>query len=160
MGILADPKSLFITRMVQLGFAIGVLVLLAYSNEHKAYWTGLEGPVALGVVTFFFTLVLSLHALWMYIKKSYSIHGKMMLIGRQVLEFIVFLMWIGTATLMLRPRGQDFNKPLIPTPPNAAWDIGIAFTFVEIVSFILTNILVFMELKNGGSGGSTSASYV
>jgi hypothetical protein len=59
-------------------------------------------------------------------------HGRVWQISRIILEVIIVLMWVGTATLMLRPQDIDYTKPLIPTPPYVEWDLGIAFTFVEM----------------------------
>lgn len=68
---------------------------------------------------------------------------------RLVAEAVVFLLWIATAVLMLRPKGgcgaRDIAKGLDvcegkgkdhfrlhSDQPLARWDIGIAFDFVEM----------------------------
>lgn len=48
MSFLQNPRLLFSVRCAQLGFAIGVLVLIAYANTHKEFWLNMDGPVALG----------------------------------------------------------------------------------------------------------------
>jgi hypothetical protein len=48
-----------------------------------------------------------------------------------VLEFLVFLMWIGSATLLLRPRQLD-PANWWKIAPEIPWDVAIAFSFVEM----------------------------
>lgn len=98
--------------------------------------------------------------------------GKIFTFVRLGVEALTILLWIASATLMLRhkkgcdPRGpregdsQDTcwngeknakdgkggfawtNQPLV------TWDIAIAFSFVEIVSFVFSAFLVFVENKS------------
>ena len=121
--------------------------------------------------------MITVHGVWSHVRTDFiKLHGRAYVVGRMLVDFILLLMWIGTATLMLRPRQVDYSVPIPPFPPDVPWAIGIAFTFVEMcamrhplvgliadsfssVFFILTIFLVFKEHRAGGKGGP-SAAYV
>ena len=48
MSILSNPKSLYILRLIQFAFAIGVLVLVSYAGTHHGWWSNISGGIALG----------------------------------------------------------------------------------------------------------------
>ena len=48
MSILSSPRALYITRLIQLGFTIGFLILVCYSSVHRGWWHDLDGPLAIG----------------------------------------------------------------------------------------------------------------
>ena len=85
------------------------------------------------VIATIFTLVITGHGVWTHLRSDFvKLHGKVYLIARVLVDFILFLMWIGTATLMLRPRTVDYTVAIPPFPPDVPWAIGIAFSFVEM----------------------------
>ena len=102
-----------------------------------------------------FTFAVAIYTLFQHHRGSnpFSAHGTMYTVLRLVIEIIVFLLWIGSAALALRPHGgcdihhrtsasgedrcyknssgdgpswKYTNQPLI------TWDIAIAFSFVEM----------------------------
>lgn len=48
MAFISNPKSLYIIRLIQLAFAIGVLVLVSYAGTHHGWWSNIQGGIALG----------------------------------------------------------------------------------------------------------------
>ncbi|MCJ1473559.1 hypothetical protein MMC13_002210 [Lambiella insularis] len=157
MSILRNPKLLLGTRIGQLIFGVAYLVLVSYCGTHRGYWnSGVTGAIALGVIATLFTFVIAAHGIWIYSRNNpFAGHGKVYTYGRLVVEFIMVLMWIGSATLMLRPKGQDPFDPF-DNPPLVQWDVCTAFTFVEIVSFFISIGLVFIEDHTGKRSGVTS----
>lgn len=163
MSILSNPRTLYFTRIVQLLFGIGFLVLVSDAGVHRGWWDNINGALAVGVIATIFTFALTIHALVTHHLKSNPFSGgsRTRTILRLVAEAIVFLLWVATATLMLRPKGgcieikdkgldvcqgkgKDNFHPY-SDQPLARWDIGVAFDFVEIVSFVISGLLVFKE---------------
>ncbi|MCJ1246829.1 hypothetical protein MMC30_004038 [Trapelia coarctata] len=162
MDVLRNPKILFFSRVGQLVVAIAYLILVAWCGTHRGYWnTNVTSAIALGVIATIFTLVVTAHGIWSHIRTNpFASHGKVYTIARIVLELLIILLWIGTASLMLRDKGEDYSLWL-DLPPFAQWDVCIAFSFIEIVLFIVTAVLVFVQdLTGRSSGGTTNASYV
>ena len=48
MSILSSPRALYITRLVQLAFTLGFLILVCYSSVHRGWWENLDGALAIG----------------------------------------------------------------------------------------------------------------
>ncbi|MCJ1401801.1 hypothetical protein MMC11_005018 [Xylographa trunciseda] len=164
MDTLRNPKILFATRIGQLVFAVAYLILVSWCGTHRGYWnSNVTGAIAIGVIATLFTFVVTAHGIWVYSRRNpFAGHGKIYTWARLGLELFMVLIWIGSASLMLRPKGEDFND-VLDLPPLVQWDICIAFTFVEIVSFMVSTILVFVEDhtgKSAGRGATTSAQYV
>ncbi|MCJ1438919.1 hypothetical protein MMC27_008309 [Xylographa pallens] len=163
MDTLRNPKTLFTARIGQLVFAVAYLILVSWCGTHRGYWnSNVTGAIALGVIATLFTFVVTAHGIWIYSRHNpFAGHGKVYTWARLGLELLMVLMWIGTATLMLRPKGEDFSN-ILSLPPNVQWDVCIAFTFVEIVSFMVSTALVFVEDHTGKSvgGRTTSTQYV
>ncbi|MCJ1285443.1 hypothetical protein MMC26_004783 [Xylographa opegraphella] len=163
MDTLRNPKILFAIRIGQLVFSIAYLILVSWCGTHRGFWnSNVTGPIALGVISTLFTFVITAHGIWIYSRHNpFAGHGKVYTWARLGLELLMILMWIGTATLMLRPKGVDHSE-LLNIPPNVQWDICIAFTFVEIVTFMVSTVLVFVEDHTGKSSGgrTTSSQYV
>ena len=127
MSILSNPKSLYILRLIQLAFAIGVLVTVSYAGTHKGWWSNIQGGIAVGgmigiptvllkqtcsltapvlVIAFLFTLLLSIHTIITHHRNSnpFSATGKFYTILRVLFEVLALLLWIAAAGLMLRPK--------------------------------------------------------
>ncbi|MCJ1409516.1 hypothetical protein MMC19_003597 [Ptychographa xylographoides] len=163
MDMLRKPKVLFFARIAQLIFAIAFLILVSWCGTHRGYWIyNVTAAIAIGVIATLLTFVITGHGIWIYSRKNpFAGHGKVYTYSRLALEILMILIWIGTASLSLRNKGEDFSQ-VLNLPPFVQWDICIAFTFVEIISFILTTVLVFVEDHTSGMKirNTTSASYV
>lgn len=107
MSILSNPRALYFTRIAQLLFAVGFLILICYSGVHRGWWTSINGSLAVGVITSVFTFALTLHSLVTHHLNSNPFSGgsATRTIIRLAAEALVFLLWIATAVLMLRPKG-------------------------------------------------------
>jgi len=164
MDTLRNPKILFATRIGQLVFAVAYLILVSWCGTHRGYWnSNVTGAIAIGVIATLFTFIVTAHGIWIYTRHNpFAGHGKVYTWTRLGLELFMILIWIGSASLMLRNKGEDYSQ-VLNLPPFVQWDICIAFTFVEIVSFMVSTILVFVEDHTGKStsgGPMTSAQYV
>ncbi|MCJ1278241.1 hypothetical protein MMC21_006056 [Puttea exsequens] len=171
MSILTNPKSLFVARIIQIGFAIVFLVLVCYSGVHRGWWNNINGPLAVGVIATIFTLALAIFSVVTSRKQNPFSGGTrtrtvMLLAG----EIVVFLLWVASAVLMLRSKGgcADWvtmegtaycpDKKKRDDVPNIQWFISVAFAFVEIVSFVLTALLVFKgDRETKVTGGASYA---
>ena len=174
LDILKSPKILYITRLVQLCFATGFLVLICFAGTHRGWWNSINGPLALGgpsflplspvldysrhiVVAVLFTLAVAGYSSFAHFRGNdpFKARGTMYTIARLVLEVILFLLWIGSAVLALRPHGgcdikhrgpsatgedrcwkdpskEDTQSWKYTNQPLITWDIAIAFSFVEM----------------------------
>ncbi|KAI4170013.1 MAG: hypothetical protein LQ343_005262 [Gyalolechia ehrenbergii] len=96
-------------------------------------------------------------------------------IARIAAEVLVFLLWVASAALMLRPRGGCEQKhPQISGPdtktqycwnkdwkdgkkyddqPIATWNTGIAIALIEAVSFIATVVMVWLDDRRSKVSG-------
>ncbi|CAF9916685.1 MAG: hypothetical protein HETSPECPRED_002981 [Heterodermia speciosa] len=178
-SFLEKPKILYSTRLAQLSFATAFLVVICYAGTHRGWWKNINPPLALGVIAVLFTFAVAIYTVFRHHRGSdpFAARGILYTIVRLVIEIIVFLLWVGSAALALRPhggcdsktghrgpgpKGQDWcwgnpgkfdphwdytNQPLI------TWDIAIAFSFVEIVTFVITIFLVFKDSKSNKVSG-------
>jgi hypothetical protein len=84
------------------------------------------------VIATLFTIFVTAHGIWCYSRKNpFAGHGRAYNIARMVLELFMILIWIGTASLMLRWKDEDYTQ-VLNLPPFVQWDICIAFTFIEM----------------------------
>lgn len=68
---------------------------------------GLYRLTLLIVIATLFTLIVAGHGVWIHFRTSpLAGHGKVYAIGRIALEALMILLWIGTAALMLRDKGE------------------------------------------------------
>ena len=162
MSILSNPRTLHITRITQFLFGVAFLILICYSGVHRGWWTSINGPLAVGVIASIFTFVLTLHNLITNHMKSNPFSGgsATRTVIRLGAEALVFLLWIATAVLMLRPKGgcpeADHRSSEYPVhipknddglnvcetgptsghlwsdQPRTEWNIAVAFDFVEM----------------------------
>ena len=102
------------------------------------------------MIAFLFTTVLAIHTIITHHRSNpFSATGKLYTILRVALEVLTLLLWIGTAGLMLRPKagcekelkyngmdacddGSGNFRAYRNERPNISWDLGIAFSFVEV----------------------------
>ncbi|KAK3171614.1 hypothetical protein OEA41_003698 [Lepraria neglecta] len=155
MSILSNPKSLYGARIWQFGFAIGVLVLVSYAGVHRGWWPNINGALAVGVISAILTFAITLHAIISHHlnRNPFSGGSTMRTILRIAIEIIILLLWVATATLMLRPKNcfyRHVNGDGVDTcfanthdaendgghpwtdQPTISWAVGIAFSFVEM----------------------------
>ncbi|KAG6994124.1 hypothetical protein G7Y79_00047g083500 [Physcia stellaris] len=177
---LNNPKTIYITRLVQIFFSTFFLVCICYAGVHRAWWNNINAPLALGVVAVLFTLVVASYTVITYHRTSnpFAARGAVYTIVRLAVEILTFLLWVGSAVLALRPHGgcdpqhrssdsgQDrcYKHTDSPDPnwkyteqPLITWDIAITLSFVEIVAFALTILLVFKDNRANkvSDGGAT-----
>ena len=48
MPSLSHPKALYFVRIAQLAFSLAFLVLICWSGVHRAWWTNINGALAVG----------------------------------------------------------------------------------------------------------------
>ncbi|KAL6722301.1 hypothetical protein ACLMJK_001408 [Lecanora helva] len=175
---MASGRILYFLRIAQLLFGIGFLILISDASVHRGWWDNINGAVAVGVVATVATFALTLHGLIVHhLKKNpFSGGSTIRTVIRLALEIIVFLLWVAAVALMLRGKDgcddvvtdkktgikgciyEDERKDkLYSDRPLARWDIGIAFAFVEIVTFLASTFFVFKEDR--ATKGSGNASY-
>ncbi|KAI4132418.1 MAG: hypothetical protein LQ341_006278, partial [Variospora aurantia] len=88
-------------------------------------------------------------------------------IARIVAEVLVFLLWVASAALMLRPRGgcENKHKPLEGSSEelktmfcwNDAWEDRKRYDDQPIqVSFIATTVMVWLDDRKSKVSGGTS----
>ena len=161
MSILSSPRFLYFTRIAQLLFSVGFLILICYAGVHRGWWTSINGALAVGVIASIFTFALALHNLGTYHMNSNPFSGgslKRTMI-RLAAEALVFLLWIATAVLMLRHKGgcpdenttdhypvhipknddglnvcatSEHTGRLWTDQPRTEWNVAVAFDFVEM----------------------------
>ncbi|KAL9136886.1 MAG: hypothetical protein Q9175_001916 [Cornicularia normoerica] len=185
MSILSNPRTLYFTRIAQFLFGVGFLILICYSGVHRGWWTSIDGPLVVGVIASISTFALTLHNLITHHmnRNPFSGGSATRTMIRLAAEALVFLLWIATAVLMLRPKGgcPDVNKPdhypvhnpknehglnvcatsettgrLWTDQPRTEWNVAVAFDFVEIVAFLLSALLVFKDDRASKVSGVTS----
>ena len=172
MSVLSSPKSLYIIRLVQFFLAVGVLVLICYGGVHRGWWKwwdGINGALAVGgtsnpsrspvcvhdsrkctVITVILSFVVTLHGIITHHLKTNPFAGvsTARMVMRLVFEVVLFLLWIASATLLLRyPKNCDTQadgkcfKPVtgittdfkdLGDQPVAPWDAAIALSFAEM----------------------------
>lgn len=81
-----------------------------------------------------------------------------MRIARTIVDVILILLWIGTICEVVKPR--DYNLTILPPPfgpatPDIPWAIGEAFAVLELITFILSTVLVVVQYgkASGAAGG-------
>lgn len=103
------------------------------------------------VITSIFTFAVTIYTIIIYHRNNpFAGHGKAFTFARLGVEALVFLLWIASATLMLRPKSgcHPRNPPGNPDAcfngnhdshpkkwadqPLITWDIAIGFSFVEM----------------------------
>ncbi|KAL8852434.1 MAG: hypothetical protein Q9221_002664 [Calogaya cf. arnoldii] len=178
MSILGNPKLLYFIRIAQLLLGIVFLVLICYDGTHRAWWNNINGPLAVGVISSIFTFAITAHSIFTHHRSNpFSGGSTTYTIARLAAEVLVFLLWVASAALMLRPRGGcDFKAPaedgafkgkqfclrgddyykLYDDQPIVTWYIAIAVSLVEAVSFIATIVMVWLDDRKSKVGGGTS----
>ncbi|MCJ1262333.1 hypothetical protein MMC22_002203 [Lobaria immixta] len=155
MGLFSNPKLPYFVRIAQLLLSIGFLILICYAGTHRGWWKEINGALAIGVITSILTFAVTVHTIVSHHRGNpFADKGKIFTFVRLGVEALTILLWIASATLMLRhkkgcdPRrvrgdGQntcwngekDFedNDGIAWTDqPLITWDIAIAFSFVEM----------------------------
>ncbi|KAL2040575.1 hypothetical protein N7G274_006554 [Stereocaulon virgatum] len=176
MSIFSNPKTLYGARIWQFGFALGVLVLISYAGVHRGWWTNINGPIAVAIISVILTFATTLHTIISnhLNKNPFSGGSTIRTVLRIAVEVVMLLLWIATATLMLRKKNCEYRKTNLDgvdmcyasstdntgkrwtDQPTISWDMCIAFTFVEIVSFFVTAFLVFKEDRESKVSGGAS----
>lgn len=161
MSFLSNPRTLYTTRITQFVFGAAFLILICYSGVHRGWWTSINGPLAVGVIASIATFTVTLHNIITTHMKSNPFSGgsATRTAIRMAAEALVFLLWIATAVLMLRPKGgcpEEDNRSsdypvhipnadgvnvcatgensfyLWSDQPRTEWNIAVAFDFVEM----------------------------
>ncbi|KAL8909005.1 MAG: hypothetical protein Q9207_000456 [Kuettlingeria erythrocarpa] len=182
MSLLSSPKVLYFTRIAQLLLGIIFLVLICYDGTHRAWWTSINGPLAVGVIASIFTFAVTVYSIFTHHRSNpFSGGTATITIARIAAEVLVFLVWVASAALMLRPRegcgqkrapdqgsdkGIQYCRPLGSTDENAwkryndqpivTWNVAIAVSLIEAVSFIATVVMVWMDDRKSKVSGGTS----
>ncbi|KAL8943721.1 MAG: hypothetical protein Q9211_000892 [Gyalolechia sp. 1 TL-2023] len=179
MSILGNPKVLYFTRIAQLVLAIIFLVLLCYGGTHRAWWRNINGPLAVGVITSIFTFAITAYSIFSHYRSNpFSGGTATITIARVTAEVAVFLLWVASAALMIRPRGgcEQKHPPIsggdtkaqycwnddwkdgkkYDDQPIATWNTGIAISLLEAVTFIATVVMVWLDDRKSKVGGGTS----
>ncbi|KAL8954659.1 MAG: hypothetical protein Q9193_007151 [Seirophora villosa] len=151
MSFLGNPKVIYGTRIAQLLLGIAFLVLVCYSGTHRAWWTSVNGPLAVGVIASIFTFAVTIYSIFTYHRSNpFSGGSATITIARLAAEVVVFLLWVASAALMLRPRGGCENKhkridgntvfcwndawedgKRYDNQPIRTWDTAIAISLIE-----------------------------
>ncbi|KAL8805770.1 MAG: hypothetical protein Q9223_003835 [Gallowayella weberi] len=183
MSLFSNPKILYFVRIAQLLFGIAFLVLVCYDGTHRAWWNNINGPLAVGVISSIFTLAITAHSIFTHHRSNpFSGGSNLYTIARLVAEILVFLLWVASAALMLRPRGGCENKGAIEKgkgyqfegqqacyrtdngdymrlysdQPIKTWIVAIALALIEAVTFIATVVMVFLDDRKSKVSGGTS----
>ncbi|KAI4085772.1 MAG: hypothetical protein LQ344_008145, partial [Seirophora lacunosa] len=156
MSFLGNPKLHYGTRIAQLLLGIAFLVLVCYSGTHRAWWTSVNAPLAVGVIASIFTFAVTIYSIFSHHRSNPFLGGTATItIARLAVEIVVFLLWVASAALMLRPRGgcENKHKPTEGTPealntvfcwndawadpkrydnqPIRTWDTAIGISLIE-----------------------------
>ncbi|KAL8746547.1 MAG: hypothetical protein Q9184_007730, partial [Pyrenodesmia sp. 2 TL-2023] len=168
MSFLSNPRILYFTRIAQLLLGIIFLVLICYGGTHRAWWRNINGPLAVGVISSIFTFAVTVYSIFTHHRSNpFSGGTATITIARIAAEVLVFLLWVASAALMLRPRGgcEQKHPPTIgddtksqycwndawkdgkkyDDQPIVTWNIAIAISLIEAVSFIATVVMVWMD---------------
>ncbi|KAL8703245.1 MAG: hypothetical protein Q9201_003578 [Fulgogasparrea decipioides] len=178
MSFLSNPRLLYFGRLAQLALGIIFLVLICYDGTHRSWWTTVNGALAVGVIASIFTFAVTIHTIFTHHRSNpFSGGSTTYTIARLAAEVLVFLLWVASAALMLRPRGGCENKgtakedPKGPqycwnhegkdpkrfnSQPIVTWDVAIALSLVEAVSFIVTIVMVWLDDRESKVSGGTS----
>ncbi|KAI4237581.1 MAG: hypothetical protein L6R40_005872 [Gallowayella cf. fulva] len=186
MSFLSSPKLLYFIRLAQLLFGILFLVLICYDGTHRSWWNSINGPLAVGVISSIFTFAIAAHSIFTHHRSNpFSGGSTTYTIARLAAEVLVFLLWVASAALMLRPRGGCEWKDAVPDRPgNTAvgqqacwktqgdregkfialydwqpiktWTVAIVASLIEAVTFIATVIMVFLDDRKSKVSGGTS----
>ncbi|KAI4118372.1 MAG: hypothetical protein LQ338_007413 [Usnochroma carphineum] len=106
MSFLSNPKVLYSTRLAQLVLGILFLVLICYDGTHRSWWTSINGALAVGVIASIFTLATTVYSIFAHHRSNpFSGGTTTITLARIAAEVLVFLLWVASAALMLRPRG-------------------------------------------------------
>ncbi|KAL8772808.1 MAG: hypothetical protein Q9209_002153 [Squamulea sp. 1 TL-2023] len=115
MSFLSSPKLLYFIRIGQLLFGILFLVLICYDGTHRSWWNNINGPLAVGVISSIFTFAITAHSIFTHHRSNpFSGGSATYTIARLAAEVLVFLLWVASAALMLRPRGGCQWKEPVP----------------------------------------------
>ncbi|MCJ1357371.1 MAG: hypothetical protein MMC33_007367 [Icmadophila ericetorum] len=156
MSILQNPKLLFLGRIAQLCIAIAFFVLMCWSGAHRGWWNQLNGALAVGAIASIFTFAITAHGIYIrYRSNPFSSHGKVYSIARICLEAFMILLWIGAVGTNFGPKGFQQGDSILQFPPTVTWDICAALGIGEIISFMITTVLVFMEDRAEKANAST-----
>lgn len=168
MGFLSNPKFAYFVRIAQLVFGIGFLILVCYAGTHRGWWRNINGALAVGgmfsshllasaspvdfflVIAVIFTLAVTVHSIWTFHRSNpFTGHGKTFTFVRLGVEVLVILLWIATASLMLRGKGgcrhvqnnngldwcfdkEDDTGIRLTERPLVSWNVAVALAFVEM----------------------------
>ena len=64
MSFLSNPKLLYFIRIGQLLLGLVFLVLICYDGTHRAWWSSINGPLAVGVISSIFTFAITVHSMY------------------------------------------------------------------------------------------------
>lgn len=64
MSFLGNPKLLYFIRIGQLLLGVLFLVLICYDGTHRAWWSSINGPLAVGVISSVFTFAITVHSMY------------------------------------------------------------------------------------------------
>ncbi|KAL8998403.1 MAG: hypothetical protein Q9169_002531 [Polycauliona sp. 2 TL-2023] len=160
MSILGNPKLLYFIRIAQLLLGLVFLVLICYDGTHRAWWTSINGPLAVGVISSIFTFAITAHSIFTHHRSNpFSGGSATYTIARLAAEVLVFLLWVASAALMLRPRegcdyqdsprdgpfkdqnfcfrnGDDKDHGLHSNQPIVTWTVAIVVSLIEASRYI------------------------
>ncbi|KAI4280681.1 MAG: hypothetical protein L6R38_004257 [Xanthoria sp. 2 TBL-2021] len=180
MSFLGNPKLLYFIRIGQLLLGVLFLVLICYDGTHRAWWSSINGPLAVGVISSILTFAITVHSIFTHHRSNpFSGGSTTYTIARLAAEILVFLLWVASAALMLRKReGCDYKKPadqgaykgkqicyregddkyarLYDDQPIVTWTVAIAVSLVEAVTFIATVVMVWLDDRKSKVSGGTS----
>ncbi|KAI4226064.1 MAG: hypothetical protein LQ349_006947 [Xanthoria aureola] len=180
MSFLSNPKLLYFVRIGQLVFGLIFLVLICYDGTHRAWWSSINGPLAVGVISSIFTFAITVHSIFTHHRSNpFSGGSTIYTIARLAAEVLVFLLWVASAALMLRPRagcdakrsppdgplkgkqfclrrGDDDYAVPYDDQPIVTWTVAIVVSLIEAVSFIATVVMVWLDDRRSKVGGGTS----
>ncbi|KAL8751167.1 MAG: hypothetical protein Q9199_006609 [Rusavskia elegans] len=180
MSFLSNPKLLYFIRIGQLLSGVLFLVLICYDGTHRAWWSSINGPLAVGVISSIFTFAITVHSIFTHHRSNpFSGGSTTYTIARLVAEILVFLLWVASAALMLRKHeGCDYKNPaeqgaykgkqicyrkgddkyarLYDDQPIVTWTVAIAVSLVEAVTFIATIVMVWLDDRKSKVSDGTS----
>ncbi|KAL8858539.1 MAG: hypothetical protein Q9178_004833 [Gyalolechia marmorata] len=206
MSFFSNPKLLYFIRIGQLLLSIAFLVLICYAGTHRSWWNSINGALAVGVISSIVTFAITIHSMSAQAPHPRSYHPQVAnkgprfthhrsnpfsggstkyTIARLATEVLVFLLWVASAALMLRPRGGCQWKDEVPTgrnnmfegqqacwkyqegregefihlyddQPIVTWTVAIVLSLIEAVTFITTVAMVWLDDRKSKVGGGTS----
>ncbi|MCJ1343853.1 hypothetical protein MMC31_002050 [Peltigera leucophlebia] len=165
MGFLSNPKLPYGVRIAELVFGLVFLILICYAGVHRGWWTNINGALAVGVITSVITFGVTGYGIFLHHRQNPFAGGsKLATLARVFAEIITALLWVATATLMLRHKGGCENRSIDGIycrankkwvdRPLVTWTVAIAFSFVQIVLFVLSAALAFVESRRNRVSGS------